>query len=223
MARLYTLLIMRKPRSIAVATLLITRKLRLAPPLRSVPIPILSRVEGEGAGDGDVGELHLCDIPYGRCRCAEEGVTTAQDTTAGAAARPRCGRRLLLLCDRRYCRRRRTSSVGASTVGRSSTASTSSCTAGFDPLDGSNIVDTNITIDNILGVWQGDKLTGVTGRDQDLAACIFADYGSSRLSGSDTLMVSANCTWNSSKKLNPCSPPPPRTPSQAFLSRRQRR
>ncbi|MQL93016.1 hypothetical protein Taro_025650 [Colocasia esculenta] len=42
MATLYTLLITRKPWSIAVATLLISRKPRLALPLRSVPIPIVS-------------------------------------------------------------------------------------------------------------------------------------------------------------------------------------
>ena len=36
----------------------------------------------------------------------------------------------------------------------------------FDPLDGSSIVDTNFTVGTIFGVWPGDKLTGVTGRDQ---------------------------------------------------------
>ncbi|XP_059289497.1 sedoheptulose-1,7-bisphosphatase, chloroplastic-like [Lycium ferocissimum] len=40
----------------------------------------------------------------------------------------------------------------------------------FDPLDGSSIVDTNFTVGNIFGVWPGDKLTGVTGRDQVAAA-----------------------------------------------------
>jgi len=36
----------------------------------------------------------------------------------------------------------------------------------FDPLDGSSIVDTNFTVGTIFGVWPGDKLIGVTGRDQ---------------------------------------------------------
>ena len=38
----------------------------------------------------------------------------------------------------------------------------------FDPLDGSSIVDTNFTVGTIFGVWPGDKLLGVTGRDQVL-------------------------------------------------------
>ncbi|KAF5194879.1 Sedoheptulose-1,7-bisphosphatase protein [Thalictrum thalictroides] len=33
-----------------------------------------------------------------------------------------------------------------------------------------NIVDTNFTVGTIFGVWPGDKLTGVTGRDQVAAA-----------------------------------------------------
>eukprot|EP00249_Psilotum_nudum_P016044 c25629_g1_i1 orf=157-1368(+) len=40
----------------------------------------------------------------------------------------------------------------------------------FDPLDGSSIVDTNFTVGTIFGVWPGDKLTAVTGRDQISAA-----------------------------------------------------
>ena len=40
----------------------------------------------------------------------------------------------------------------------------------FDPLDGSSIVDTNFTLGTIFGVWPGDKLTGITGRDQ-VQAC----------------------------------------------------
>lgn len=40
----------------------------------------------------------------------------------------------------------------------------------FDPLDGSSIVDTNFTVGTIFGVWPGDKLTAVTGRDQVAAA-----------------------------------------------------
>jgi hypothetical protein len=37
-------------------------------------------------------------------------------------------------------------------------------------LDGSSIVDTNFTVGTIFGVWPGDKLTGVTGRDQVASA-----------------------------------------------------
>ncbi|KAJ6322680.1 hypothetical protein OIU77_012510 [Salix suchowensis] len=40
----------------------------------------------------------------------------------------------------------------------------------FDPLDGSSIVDTNFSVGTIFGVWPGDKLIGVTGRDQVAAA-----------------------------------------------------
>nr|KYP59805.1 hypothetical protein KK1_015246 [Cajanus cajan] len=40
----------------------------------------------------------------------------------------------------------------------------------FDPLDGSNIVDTNFTVGTIFGVWLGDKLTRITGRNQVVAA-----------------------------------------------------
>lgn len=36
----------------------------------------------------------------------------------------------------------------------------------FDPLDGSSIVDTNFSVGTIFGVWPGDKVTGITGRDQ---------------------------------------------------------
>jgi len=45
----------------------------------------------------------------------------------------------------------------------------------FDPLDGSSIVDTNFTVGTIFGVWAGDKLTGITGRDQ--AASAMGIYG----------------------------------------------
>jgi hypothetical protein len=36
----------------------------------------------------------------------------------------------------------------------------------FDPLDGSSIVDTNFSVGTIFGVWPGDDLTGITGRQQ---------------------------------------------------------
>lgn len=45
----------------------------------------------------------------------------------------------------------------------------------FDPLDGSSIVDTNFSVGTIFGVWPGDKLVGITGRDQ--AAAGMGVYG----------------------------------------------
>lgn len=45
----------------------------------------------------------------------------------------------------------------------------------FDPLDGSSIVDTNFTVGTIFGIWPGDKLKGITGRDQ--AASGMGIYG----------------------------------------------
>lgn len=36
----------------------------------------------------------------------------------------------------------------------------------FDPLDGSSIVDTNFAVGTIFGVWPGDKLKDITGRQQ---------------------------------------------------------
>ncbi|CAL8469726.1 g9268 [Coccomyxa elongata] len=45
----------------------------------------------------------------------------------------------------------------------------------FDPLDGSSIVDTNFTVGTIFGIWPGNKLTGITGRDQ--AAAGMGIYG----------------------------------------------
>lgn len=45
----------------------------------------------------------------------------------------------------------------------------------FDPLDGSSIVDTNFTVGTIFGIWPGEKLKGITGRDQ--AAAGMGIYG----------------------------------------------
>ena len=45
----------------------------------------------------------------------------------------------------------------------------------FDPLDGSSIVDTNFSVGTIFGIWPGDKLKGITGRDQ--AASGMGIYG----------------------------------------------
>jgi hypothetical protein len=36
----------------------------------------------------------------------------------------------------------------------------------FDPLDGSSIVDTNFAVGTIFGVWPGEKLKDITGREQ---------------------------------------------------------
>eukprot|EP00879_Flechtneria_rotunda_P000048 GHRR01000078.1.p1 GENE.GHRR01000078.1~~GHRR01000078.1.p1 ORF type:complete len:415 (+),score=126.80 GHRR01000078.1:52-1245(+) len=45
----------------------------------------------------------------------------------------------------------------------------------FDPLDGSSIVDTNFAVGTIFGVWPGDKLKEITGRQQ--AAAGMGIYG----------------------------------------------
>ncbi|MEW5309469.1 MAG: hypothetical protein WDW38_001357 [Sanguina aurantia] len=45
----------------------------------------------------------------------------------------------------------------------------------FDPLDGSSIVDTNFAVGTIFGIWPGDKLVGITGREQ--AAAGMTQYG----------------------------------------------
>lgn len=45
----------------------------------------------------------------------------------------------------------------------------------FDPLDGSSIVDTNFSVGTIFGVWPGDKLKDITGRQQ--AAAGMGIYG----------------------------------------------
>jgi sedoheptulose-bisphosphatase len=45
----------------------------------------------------------------------------------------------------------------------------------FDPLDGSSVIDTNFAVGTIWGIWAGDKLTGITGRQ--LKASGIAIYG----------------------------------------------
>jgi sedoheptulose-bisphosphatase len=45
----------------------------------------------------------------------------------------------------------------------------------FDPLDGSSIIDSNFAVGTIWGVWPGDRLTGVTGRQ--LKSAGIAVYG----------------------------------------------
>ncbi|KAI0566712.1 Sedoheptulose-bisphosphatase [Gracilaria domingensis] len=48
-------------------------------------------------------------------------------------------------------------------------------TVAFDPLDGSSIMASNFSVGSIFGVWPGQKLVGVTGRD--MAAAIAVVYG----------------------------------------------
>ena len=48
-------------------------------------------------------------------------------------------------------------------------------TVAYDPLDGSSLVDANLAIGSIFGIWKGSELVGRTGRDQ-VAAC-YAIYG----------------------------------------------
>jgi sedoheptulose-bisphosphatase len=45
----------------------------------------------------------------------------------------------------------------------------------FDPLDGSSIIDTNFAVGTIFGVWPGDRLVGISGRQ--LAGAGMAVYG----------------------------------------------
>lgn len=45
----------------------------------------------------------------------------------------------------------------------------------FDPLDGSSVIDTNFAVGSIWGIWPGDRLTGVKGRDMKCAGA--ALYG----------------------------------------------
>jgi sedoheptulose-bisphosphatase len=42
----------------------------------------------------------------------------------------------------------------------------------FDPLDGSSIIDTNFAVGSIFGIWPGDRLVGVKGRDMVAAALV---------------------------------------------------
>lgn len=48
-------------------------------------------------------------------------------------------------------------------------------TVAYDPLDGSSLVDANLAIGSIFGIWEGSELVGRTGREQ-VAAC-YAIYG----------------------------------------------
>ncbi len=45
----------------------------------------------------------------------------------------------------------------------------------YDPLDGSSLVDANLTIGSIFGIWQGDELVGKKGNE--LVAAAYAIYG----------------------------------------------
>lgn len=48
-------------------------------------------------------------------------------------------------------------------------------TVAYDPLDGSSLVDANLTIGSIFGIWEGGELVGKKGRD--LVASAYAIYG----------------------------------------------
>jgi fructose-1,6-bisphosphatase len=45
----------------------------------------------------------------------------------------------------------------------------------YDPLDGSSLVDANLTIGSIFGIWEGDTLIGRTGNE--MVAAAYAIYG----------------------------------------------
>lgn len=46
----------------------------------------------------------------------------------------------------------------------------------FDPIDGSNVLDVNMSVASIFGIWQSREIEGSTGEDLVGAAC--AAYGS---------------------------------------------
>ena len=48
-------------------------------------------------------------------------------------------------------------------------------TVAYDPLDGSSLVDANLTIGSIFGIWEGCELVGKKGRE--LVASAYAIYG----------------------------------------------
>lgn len=62
----------------------------------------------------------------------------------------------------------------------------SAFSVGFDPLDGSSIVDANFAVGTICGVWPGSGLRGRSGREQ--CAALVAQYGP-RV----TIMLALNC------------------------------
>ncbi len=45
----------------------------------------------------------------------------------------------------------------------------------YDPLDGSSLVDANLSIGSIFGIWPGDHFLGRTG--EDMVAAVYAVYG----------------------------------------------
>jgi fructose-1,6-bisphosphatase I len=45
----------------------------------------------------------------------------------------------------------------------------------YDPLDGSSLVDANLSIGSIFGIWPGDHFIGRTG--EDMVAAVYAVYG----------------------------------------------
>ncbi|MDH3324283.1 MAG: fructose-bisphosphatase class I, partial [Candidatus Peregrinibacteria bacterium] len=45
----------------------------------------------------------------------------------------------------------------------------------YDPLDGSSLVDANLAIGSIFGIWEGEEVIGKTGGD--LQAACYAVYG----------------------------------------------
>lgn len=48
-------------------------------------------------------------------------------------------------------------------------------TVAFDPLDGSSLVNANLTIGSIFGIWKGEELVGKKGNE--LVASVYAIYG----------------------------------------------
>jgi fructose-1,6-bisphosphatase len=49
-------------------------------------------------------------------------------------------------------------------------------TVTFDPIDGSNVIDSNFSVASIFGVWKTRDINGLTGND--LVGAAMAIYGS---------------------------------------------
>ena len=49
-------------------------------------------------------------------------------------------------------------------------------TISYDPIDGNNVLDANMSVSSIYGIWHSKQICGCTGRDLVGAACTV--YGS---------------------------------------------
>lgn len=63
----------------------------------------------------------------------------------------------------------------------------------FDPIDGSNVLDVNMSVASLFGIWKTKDINGSTGRDLVGAAC--AVYGPR------TSIILYNCQTNKVEEL----------------------